>query len=360
MEQIDRLMKQAVSDHVFPGGVLLVSKNDGVVFFEAYGYADIFSERAMTKDTVFDLASLTKPLATTPAIMRLVSQQRLKLGQHLGSILPCFHHSDKSGITIKQLLCHRSGLADYQPYYKSLEKLPLHRRKDALRDLLTAEPLIHPKGRQVLYSDLGFMILSWVIEAISGMGLDRFVTDEIYSPLGINHLFFMDLNAGPRKAEFAATEQCLWRNMLLNGVVHDENAYAVGGIEGHAGLFGTAGEVHRLLFVLLSEFYGRPGSQFFGKDLLQTFFKPCGKTGRTPGFDTPAATGSSCGRYFSKSSVGHLGFTGTSFWMDLERGVIVILLTNRVHPSRDNVKIKTFRPLLHDMVIEAMAQDYSS
>lgn len=350
-EPVNNLMEEAVANDIFPGGVLLVGAADSVVFFEAYGYADIFSKRPMTKETVFDLASLTKPLATTLAVMQLVAQQKLRLDQDLASILPQFKNSDKSRITIKQLLCHTSGLCDYRPYYESLDKLPRNRRKDALRDFLVSEPLINPPGAKVLYSDPGFMILNRAVEQVAARRLDQFVEAEIYGRLGIENLFFVDLDSEPRDVQFAATERCPWRNKLVAGEVHDENAYAVGGIEGHAGLFGTAADVHRLLCVLLNDFHGQSENILFKKELLQTFFRQDGRSGRALGFDAPSSTGSSCGQYFSKKSVGHLGFTGTSFWMDLARGVIVILLTNRVHPSRDNVKIKAFRPQLHDMVM---------
>ncbi|MBC8433985.1 MAG: beta-lactamase family protein [Desulfobacterales bacterium] len=351
MKQVDQMMKEAITDEVFPGGVLLVAGLDSVVFFEAYGYADIFSKRPMTNETVFDLASLTKPLATTLAVMQLVSQHKLRLEQNLGSVLPLLYNSEKSRITLKQLLCHTSGICDYRPYYESLDKLPPERRRDALREFLVSEPLINPPGAKVLYSDLGFMLLNWVVEQVSERRLDQFVDAEIYAQLGIENLFFVNLDSEPRNVQFAATERCPWRDTLINGVVHDENAYAVGGIEGHAGLFGTAKDVYRLLFVLLTDFYGKSESILFEKKLMQTFLIRDGSSGRPLGFDAPLSTGSSCGQYFSKKSVGHLGFTGTSFWMDLDRGVIVILLTNRVHPSRDNVKIKDFRPQLHDVVM---------
>lgn len=345
-------MQQAVSDGVFPGGVLLVAAADAVVFFEAYGYADLFSKRAMTKDTIFDLASLTKPLATTLAIMLLVSEHKLGLDQTLGSILPGFEKTDKSGITITNLLCHNSGLPDYRPYYQTLKDLVSEKRRNTLREFLTAELLINPVGQQVLYSDLGFMFLSWVIEQVSGRRLDRFVTEKIYRPLGFKNLFFVDLASRPLRAEFAATEKCPWRKIVLNGAVHDDNAYAVGGIEGHAGLFGTADDVYGLLQELMAAYHDQKAGRFFEKKILQTFFEKQGNTGRALGFDMPAPAASSCGRYFSKDSVGHLGFTGTSFWMDLARRIIVVLLTNRVHPSRENEKIKSFRPKLHDAIME--------
>ena len=350
-EPVNKLMEEAVANKIFPGGVLLVAAADSVVFFEAYGYADIFAKHPIDKETVFDLASLTKPLATTLAVMQLVSQHKLRLDQDLGSVLPLPYNSEKSRITLKQLLCHTSGLCDYRPYYESLDKLPRNRRKDALREFLVSEPLINPPGAKVLYSDLGFMLLNWVVEQVAERRLDQFVKAEIYDRLGIEKLFFINLDSEPRNVQFAATELCPWRDTLINGVVHDENAYAVGGIEGHAGLFGTAKDVYRLLSVLLTDFYGQSESILFEKKLMQTFFIRDGSSGRPLGFDAPSSTGASCGQYFSKKSVGHLGFTGTSFWMDLDRGFIVILLTNRVHPSRDNVKIKAFRPRLHDMVM---------
>lgn len=347
-------MKQAVSNKVFPGGVLLVSTAGSEIFFQAYGYANIFSGRQMTSHTVFDLASFTKPLATTLAIIKLISQQKLELGQHLGSILSQFNSTDKGRISIENLLYHNSGFPDYRPYYKLLCKLKPNLRKDALRELLAKEPLINPPGKEVMYSDIGFMILCWVIEQVSGNRLDRFVTKEIYHPLGLENLFFVDLDLTPRQVKFAATELCSWRNILLEGAVHDDNAYVVGGIQGHAGLFGTAKDVLSLLSELMAAYLGSPSTGVFDTDLIQSFFKRQEHTGRALGFDIPSPVGSSCGQYFSKETVGHLGFTGTSFWMDLDRRVIIILLTNRVHPSRDNNKIKAFRPKLHDRVMKKL------
>jgi len=365
MEQIEILMQQAVSDSVFPGGVLLVSKEDSIVFFKVYGYANIFSKRLMTKETLFDLSSLTKPLATTLAIMKLVQWHELDLEQNLGSVLPQFENTEKERIKIKHLLSHTSGLPDYRPYYKKIFKLPMGSRKDALMDLIIKEPLIYQTGKKELYSDLGFMILCQVVESISGKRLDRFVDEAVYKLLGLDlnsggSLFFMDTNTKPRPGKFAATELCPWRNILLEGVVHDENAYVMGGIEGHAGLFGTAGDVYNLLSALLSAYHGLSSTQVFQKDLLITFFKKEDDAERTLGFDTPSLRSlrdASCGKFFSKNSVGHLGFTGTSFWMDLDSSVIVILLTNRVHPSRENNKIKAFRPEIHNIIMKSIKEN---
>ena len=355
MKSIDRLMRQAIAEKIFPGGVLLVSKEGETVFFNAYGVVNLISQAPVARETIFDLASLTKPLATTLAVIRLVQHNQVNLEQHLGQLLPEFERTDKAGVKLKHLLYHNSGLPDYRPYYKALNGIAKELRREALRKHLVQEPRINPIGKTVLYSDLGFMILAWIVEHVAQRRLDHFVVDEIYQPLKIDHLFFIPHNIKDHRGTVAATENCPWRRKTLEGQVHDENAYAVGGIEGHAGLFGNAGDINRLLVELLFTYHGRTTAGLFEQDLLRQFFKRLPGTDKALGFDTPSLTGSSCGRRFSQNSVGHLGFTGTSFWMDLERSVIVILLTNRVHPTRDNEGIKAFRPELHDTVMNAIA-----
>jgi len=350
MQQVHDLMTRAVAEKIFPGGVLLVSKDGMKLFFRAYGKADVFSDRAMTKDTVFDLASLTKPLATTLAVMKLIETGHLDLDQTIGSYLPCLGGTDKDAIQVQHLLYHNSGLPAYRPYFKALAKFPFEMREARLREFLIREPLESRVGDQVRYSDLGFMLLRWIVEEVSHMRLDRFVAEKIYKPLGLSDLFFIDRTIEPPHKRYAATEKCPWRNQVMEGAVHDDNAWVIGGIAGHAGLFGTAGDLHRLINELLWTYHGQP-SVVFQQPLLQKIFKPLYNKERALGFDMPSTRESSAGRYFSRKSVGHLGFTGTSFWMDLGRRVIVILLTNRIHPSRNNDCIKAFRPHLHDAVM---------
>lgn len=352
---IDAMMRTAIKENVFPGAVLLVFKKDAIAFFKAYGYANLFPESKMTLDTVFDLASLTKPLATTLAVMKLVELGRLDIEQKLESILPQFQETEKGQIRVTNLLRHNSGLPDYRPYYIELIKKKYDLRKNELKMLLAKEPLLYPIGQTVLYSDLGFMILRCVVEHLSETRLDHFVSEQIYAPLGLEDLFFPGRNQEVTNKRFAATEYCPWRKRIIQGVVHDENAYALGGVEGHAGLFGTAKDLYSLLSRLLAAFHGRFLSDPFKPDLVEMFLKQHSDTNRSLGFDTPSSIDSSCGKYFSKTSVGHLGFTGTSFWLDLERGMGVILLTNRIHPSRDNIKIRGFRPKLHDAVIQQLS-----
>jgi CubicO group peptidase (beta-lactamase class C family) len=351
MGQVDVLMRQAVSANVFPGAVLLVSRQNSIFFQHAYGFADLFTRRLMTLETFFDLASMTKPLATALAVMLLVQRGQIGLEQKLGDILPKFSQDQKSAIKVKHLLYHNSGLADYRSYYKKVERLAFGTRKTALRELLAMEALINPIGAKVLYSDIGFMILEWLVEHVSGQRLDHFTAEMIYGPLGIDNLFFVDLNAKKPQGVFAATEQCPWRRTLLDGQVHDENAYVVGGVQGHAGLFGTAAAVHTLLTELMSVYHGNGSGLLFQTDLVRRFLTRLPDSDKALGFDATTEKHSSAGRFFSSNSVGHLGFTGTSFWMDLDRWVIVILLSNRVHPTRQNMDIKAFRPKLHDTVM---------
>ena len=355
MTPVHTFMRQAVSDGVFPGAVLLASRKDAIVWHHAYGLADIFAQRVMTTDTLFDLASLTKPLATALSVMILVQQGLIGTDQELGEILPAFKENQKATIKVEHLLYHTSGLADYRPYYNKVEHLPAGNRKAALRELLVSEPLINPIGRKVIYSDLGFMILEWVVEHVSGKRLDCFASEMIYDPLGVDNLFFVDLNTDNKwNIPFAATEQCPWRKILLSGQVHDENAYVVGGIEGHAGLFGTAAAVYMLVRTLLSSYHGTDSNNLFQTKIVRSFFKRLPKSDKALGFDMPSLKDSSAGHHFSANSVGHLGFSGTSFWMDLDRSIIVVLLTNRIHPSRANMAIKAFRPRLHDAVMQCL------
>jgi CubicO group peptidase (beta-lactamase class C family) len=344
-------MKGAVTDGVFPGGVVLAAKNDSLLFFEAYGWANLFAKRPVNRDTVFDLASLTKPLATTLAVLKLVQNYGLDLEQTMGSLLAPFQNTDKARITIRQLLAHTSGLPAYQPYYRKLTAIRMAERKHALRTLLVEAPLMAPAGKAAIYSDLGFMLLNWVVEVVAGKRLDTFLKERIYGPLGIEDLFFVDVDSAPVKGAFAATENCPWRNCVVEGVVHDENAFALGGVEGHAGLFGTARAVYQLVTILLHIYRGESTADVFDGRLIRSFFSRQKTANRALGFDMPSPRGSSSGRFFSNHTVGHLGFTGTSFWMDLECSAIVILLTNRIHPTRDNEKIKEFRPRLHDAIM---------
>jgi CubicO group peptidase (beta-lactamase class C family) len=355
MNTVRNTLQDGVSSGVFPGAVLAAAEKGRQVFLESVGFARLSPERLMTTGTVFDLASLTKPLATAVSFMVLAQMGAVALDDKLGDLVGAFRHRDKSGITVRQLLSHRSGMPAYQPYFEKLRSISPEKRIDTLREFLVAEPLAYRPGTACIYSDLGFMILQWILEDITHQGLDDFVARAVHGPLRIKDLFFRSVGTQKDNLVYAATEDCPWRGRILEGEVHDDNASVVGGVGGHAGLFGTAQAGLCLLQTLLDAWKGNPQAGLFQSEIVRAFFqRQPGPGSWALGFDTPTRPDSSSGRYFADDSVGHLGFTGTSFWMDLEKEIIVVLLTNRVHPSRANNRIKQFRPMIHDAVMAAL------
>jgi CubicO group peptidase (beta-lactamase class C family) len=351
------LMSEAVMENVFPGAVLLVGLGEEVLLQQAFGYAALVPEKQILHENIiFDLASLTKPLATTLGIMDLVQRGRLSLDHALDLKEKGFGEGEKSEITLRHLLAHSAGCQAYHPYYLDLSRQEGDKKR-ILWEWVKKAPLLYPPGSEVLYSDLGFILLEWIFEETSGESLYAWTRKKLNASLGLTQMGFRPITPdGVSHPEiYAATENCPWRKKILRGEVHDENAYAVGGISGQAGLFGTAVEIFRLLRVLKKAYdHPEPANPFDGR-LVRVFWErqkqPEGTT-RALGFDTPSETGSSAGSFFSPESVGHLGFTGTSFWLDVKRDLLVVLLTNRVHPTRANEKIKSFRPKLHDLVFQ--------
>ena len=346
-------MEQAVRDGVFPGGVLLAVSGGVEVFCAAAGKTGNRPEdHAVMPDTVYDLASLTKPLATVPAVMYLVANGRIDPEAPVATILKDELPPDKKGITWRHLLSHTSGLPAYRPYFEKLCNLPPERRKQALFRLIADEPLVSRVGDKALYSDIGFLLLQYCIESAADMAFAVFVARKVYPGLNASGLFFPSYENPPEmNSVIAATEQCALRG-LLRGVVHDENAFAIGGAAGHAGLFGNARAVAGLLRQFMDAYAERPAGTWLTRKTAAYFLQADPVSGRTVGFDRPLSSGSSAGRYFDPDySAGHLGFTGTSFWMELKKNIIVVLLTNRVHPSRLNEKITRFRPYIHDRVM---------
>ncbi len=348
-------MEKAIRDGVFPGAVLLVGRAGRVVFHEAFGTTGAATSAKVDCGTVYDLASLTKPLATSLAVMALLKEGLMDLDQQVGDLLPRLAATSKGAITVRQLLAHRSGLPAWRPYFQTLRLLPPGQRRNGLRRLLAEEDLEALPGAKTCYSDLGFMLLAWIVEEVSGQRLDILVRNSFYKPLGLEReLFFVDLLRPRPERRFAATENCPWRGRVLLGEVHDDNAHVAGGIEGHAGLFGTAWGVWKLMEAMARCYGRRQPVGPFDPGLVAEFFAPQ-QGGRSLGFDRVTAGASSAGRFFSSGTVGHLGFTGTSFWVDPDREVAVILLTNRVNPSRENERIADFRPVLHDEIMKLVA-----
>jgi CubicO group peptidase (beta-lactamase class C family) len=356
-DHIRRFLEKGVRDGVYPGAVLLVAQGGEIVFLHEVGCRSLIPHTApMKRDTIFDLASLTKPLATTLGLMKCVDEGKIDLDQPLMTLLPNGLPIDKGRLTPRLILTHSAGFADWKPFYLELVRFKLDKRKELLRKWIMEAPLVYQPGKETLYSDLGFMILEWVVERSARMPLHLFLDRHFYAPLSIKKMFLSNSESPIQLKEdqFAATEACSWRKKVIRGSVHDENAYALGGYSGHAGLFGTAEEAHVLVDFLRKHFFGER-DDYLNPETVRTFFTRQdlvdGSTWAL-GWDSPSLLDSSSGKYFSAETVGHLGYTGTSVWMDLKQDVIVIFLTNRIHPNRKDEKIRAFRPVLHDMVME--------
>jgi CubicO group peptidase (beta-lactamase class C family) len=350
--ELDQAMDRAVADGVFPAGVLLCARRESIFYYRAAGRLGQTEPAGL--DAVFDLASLTKPLATALAVADLIQRGRIRLETPLGQILHETRDTNKAVITIDMLLRHTSGLAAHRAYYKQVQTPGRALGRPMIRQMLIDEPLEARPGGRECYSDLGYMMLAWVAERLSGCDLDRYVTDRIYRPLAIERLGFIPLDAPVPDwcRQAAPTMDCPWRNRGIRAEVEDENAWAAGGVDGHAGLFGTATAVHRLCREIMSALNGS-GARVLAPGVMKNFIRRDPGRIRVAGFDTPSGNEPAAGIQAPKTTIGHLGFTGTSFWMDPASGLISILLTNRVHPVRENLLIRTFRPLIHDLVFEA-------
>ncbi len=353
---VDEILQAGLASGVCTAAVVLAGREGEVTYERAVGHLSTEPESPETTlEAVFDLASVTKTLATTLALMLLVQQGRLSLDATLGEVLPAsWLPADKRFLPLVSLLVHQSGLPAWKPFYETVLTLPTDQRPGALERLAAAAPLEHTPGKLTIYSDLGFMLLKAVIETVSGESLDAFCRRNLYEPLGLKNMGFKPRHQpGGQDKQYPATEVGLIPDRAIKGEVHDENAWSAGGVAGHAGLFGTGPEVFQLAARLYRSFRGST-TDFFAPSLVRTFMIPPPEAERALGFDVPGAREASCGRLFSPRSAGHLGFTGVSYWIDLDLGQIVILLTNRVHLGRDNDKIKAFRPQVYEAVSRAL------
>jgi CubicO group peptidase (beta-lactamase class C family) len=352
-------MESGVSQQAYTAAGALVGLKGKLLWQGAAGrLSQASTVPVVTADTVFDLASLTKPLATALALMVIVDQRKLNLDTPLGAILPHdWLPPDKHHLTLGSLLTHRSGLPAWRPFYETVLGAPAPARPTLLERLAAATPLEQAPGTITVYSDLGFMLLKAVVEHASGKNLDQFCREEIYQPLGLPTLGFNPRQQpGADRFLFPATEPGLIPGRSPSGAVHDENAWAAGGVAGHAGLFGPGREVFELVASLYRAYAGEQVGPLT-PEKVRHFFTVPPHAERAYGFDVPSRDPDSraAGRYFSTRSVGHLGFTGTSFWLDLDTGQMVILLTNRVHLGRDDkTKIQAFRPRFHEAASRAL------
>ena len=362
---------------MFPGAALLVSQGGEVRFNRTVGCRSLVPEVTPATDgLVYDIASLTKVMVTTTLVMKLVEQGQLDLDRRLSRIFQTFGTHGKEAMTVRHLLTHTSGYPATAPFYKSIARSGSGTRTDGdergnaltsrgakeiiLNEIFRAK-LDNLPGRVTRYSDIGFILLGSAIEVITATGLDRLATREIFRPLQLRNTGYIDLTTVRRKGlepvvdMIAPTARCPWRGRVLCGEVHDDNAWAMGGIAPHAGVFSNIEDVHRFAHELLLCYRGE--GSLVNRDVLREFWRKADVDAQSSwalGWDTPSPQASSAGKYLSPSSVGHLAFTGCSLWIDPEREVIIVLLSNRIHPSVENESIRQFRPVIHDLVMETL------
>ncbi len=337
LERLAELLERAVRDGEVPGAVALVARHGHVLFHQAFGWAQQVPEREpMRLETRFDVASLTKVVATTPAILLLVEEGVLRLQDRVVHHLPEFAADEAAGererVELRHLLTHCSGLPAWRPFYTAGESLS--ERMAALY----ATPLVHPVGRHFVYSDVGFLLLGEIVRRAAGMPLDEFCRRRLFEPLGMHNTGFCPPPGDA--ARCAATE--IYDGVVTRGRVHDENAAALGGVCGHAGLFSTAADLARYCQMLLN------GGEYGGKRLLSPLSvrlmlspqSPCLGSARGLGFDLHSAYASIRGDLLPTGSGGHSGFTGTSLWIDRDLGLFIVLLTNAVHPDRGRTAVR--------------------
>jgi CubicO group peptidase (beta-lactamase class C family) len=375
LARVDRAIDQAIAKAEIPGAVVLARMpmhGETLEHFSARGFAVLRPERIpMARSTIFDLASLTKPIATTTSILLLASDGALGLDDPVSKFLPEFAERDKQGVTLRHLLTHSSGLRPWRGFHDLL--LDKERRtgerligtpaaREFVLERVLRSALVHEPGAAAVYGDLDFIVLGAVIEAVARRPLDEFAAERVFGPLGMRESFFVRTGDGvpglPEavRRRAAATENCPWRGRIVWGEVHDPNASVMGGVAGHAGLFSSADDVMTFAQTILDVWHGR--SDQLPRELLRTFLTrqhlPAGSDWAL-GWDTPTRGASASGKHFSEPSVGHLGFTGTSLWIDLEREAIVVMLTNRVHLVAKRSRFE-LRPLVHDGILEAFAE----
>ena len=339
------VLQAAIAARTFPAAVVEVGDVTAPLWREAFGRLTYDPDSPpTTNDTIFDLASLTKVLSTTPLVMQQVERGAMGLEDPVERHLETWRGADRAGVTVRDLLAHASGLPAWVPFFRELSG------RRAFEQAIASTPLEYAPRSQSIYSDLGFMLLGFILEDRVPLA-NRFET--MFSQMGIvQEVQFTPPELWRRRT--APTEHDPWRGRLLVGEVHDENAYALGGVAGHAGLFGTSAAVGDYARHLLQIVDGRSGA--FRRDTLMTFITrqaDIPRSSRALGWDTMLPT-SSCGTCMSPRAFGHTGFTGTSLWIDPDRGVYVVLLTNRVHPTRENDAMKQLRPALHDAVMQAL------
>lgn len=345
---LDKVVKTALEEAVAPGVAIAVGRNGHIAYMKGYGTIDWNrpGSPAVDTNTLYDLASLTKVIATTTVAMILEEGGQLDLGRTIGSYLPEFNTTEKSQITVRQLLTHSSGLEAGANIYRTA------RGREQYLQQISTRPLEYTPGTNMIYSDWNMIVLQLVMERITGKTLDVLATEKIFKPLGMTDTQFQPSIS--LRSRIAPTQVDDGRGGLLWGTVHDENAWAIGGVAGHAGLFSTARDLALFSMMILNGGEGSNGNRIAKPATIARWTSRQGREStRTLGWDSPDG-GSSAGQFFSPWSFGHTGFTGTSIWIDPEKDLFVVVLTNRVNPTQNNTRHVQLRRDVADATQQAV------
>lgn len=358
LQAIERLIREAITDKAFPGAALAIGTQNQTVLTKGFGYFTYTSDRVVTETSLFDLASLTKVIGLTTAVMKLYEEGKLSLEDKITNYFPAFGQNGKDVLTLRHLMTHSGGLKAFYPFYT----MGLNTREEIL-DFIFKDKLYYSPGSKMEYSDLDMIIMGMIVEKITGQTLDAYLKDTFYKPLGMLHTGFRPAGgAGESKAVVPTEQDAHFRKKLIQGEVHDECAWVLGGTSGHAGLFSTANDLAVFAQLMLNKgSYG--GTQYLKPETIDLFTRvqdPKLST-RALGWDTKSPSGYTfMGQSVGKRAYGHTGFTGTSIWIDPDAKVFAILLTNRVHPTRENKKIFDVRAKLGDLVFKTLTEGKAS
>ncbi len=361
---VDRIIEAGIKDRAFPSAVLVVGNEKEAIYEKAYGrltYDD--TSNITTLNTIYDLASVTKVVAATSAIMKLYDEGKVNLYYPVYYYIPEFNNNGKSDITVMNLLLHNSGLTAWTPFYETMSTA-----QEVMNAIYNCSKE-YTIGTKTVYSDYNAVLLGELVWRLSGQRLDKYCEENIFAPLGMSDTGFLI----PTSEDYriAPTEfDEYWRHQLLLGYVHDETAALLEGVSGNAGLFSTAPDLYKFMKMMLNNGAYVDERKMSAKNSHDTLFQPSTvelfttkaaglgyNNTRAPGWETkpePTKYRPACGDQFSSNSFGHTGYTGTSVWCDKDKKLIVILLTNRVYPKRGNEEIRNIRPKVHDEVCKVL------
>ena len=342
-DSLQRTLQQARADSIFPGAIVILGTRDSILVTRSVGTLDWDPSAAVSDSTLWDIASLTKLVALTTTIATLVEDGRLTLDDTVRRFVPEWQVAGTEGVTVRDLLLHRAGLPAFKTFYKTVTG------RDTIRALVLATPLETVPRTRMVYSDLGAIILGVLVERVTAQPFEVAVKARVLDPLGMSETRFNP--PAMLRDRIAPTERDPWRGRLVHGEVHDENAWAVGGVSAHAGLFASARDLVRFAQWWL----GGPGPTGRAplNPALRTAFTTVDDSAfssRALGWDTPTGA-NSAGTRMARPAFGHTGFTGTSLWMDPARDLFILLLTNRVNPSRERVGIAAVRVAVADAAV---------